>query len=52
MNERTVYRILSALNWYKAAARGPDALVRRELRIQGYKLVNRLIGSSRPRRRP
>jgi hypothetical protein len=51
VSERDVYRLLNMLNWYKAAARGPGALVRRALRIYGYRTVNRMIGYSRPRRR-
>jgi hypothetical protein len=51
MRERDVYRLLSRLNWYKAASRGPGALLRRFLRIQGYKMVNRAVGRSPQRRR-
>jgi hypothetical protein len=50
MSERDVYTVLKWVNWYKAARRGPGALVRRYLRIQGYKLVNKAVGRS-PRRR-
>jgi hypothetical protein len=49
--ERTIYRLLSLLNWARAARRGPSALLRRYARIQGYKAVNRLVGQSRRRRR-
>ena len=47
---RTIYRILSLLNWFNAAGRGPGALFRRYERIQGYKMVNRVVGRSRRRR--
>jgi hypothetical protein len=49
--EHTIYRLLSLLNWTRAAQRGPAALLRRYARIQGYKLVNRLVGQSHRRRR-
>ena len=49
--ERTIYRLLSLLNWARAAQRGPAALLRRYARIHGYKAVNRLVGQSRRRRR-
>jgi hypothetical protein len=50
MRERDIYRALSYWNWIRAASRGPDALLRRFLRIYGYKMVNRAVGRS-PRRR-
>lgn len=48
---RMIYRILSLLNWANAAQRGPGAVVRRYERIQGYKMVNRVVGRSGRRRR-
>jgi hypothetical protein len=50
MRERDVYTMLKWINWYRAASRGPDALVRRFIRIQLYKMVDRAVGRS-PRRR-
>ena len=50
VRERDSFRVLSYWNWIKAASRGPDALLRRFLRIQGYRLVNKVVGRS-PRRR-
>jgi hypothetical protein len=47
--ERFIFRLLGLFNWYKVARRGPGAMLRREERIQGYRLVNRIVG--RPRRR-
>lgn len=49
--ERTIYRLLSLFNWYKAARRGPGALLRRYKRIQGYKMINRAVRRPRRRRR-
>lgn len=48
--ERMIYRLLSMFNWFKAARRGPAGLFRRYERIQGYKMVNRMVGRSRRRR--
>jgi hypothetical protein len=49
--ERMIYRLLSLFNWYKAARRGPGALVRRYERIQGYRAVNRAFRAPRRKRR-
>ncbi len=50
--ERLIYRLLSWLNWYNAARRGPGALLRRYGRMQGYRAVNRAFGPPRRSRRP
>lgn len=43
MNERTIYRLLSAFNWGKAAARGPRSLGRRVARVAAYRALNKAL---------
>lgn len=43
MNEHTIYRLLSAFNWGKAAAKGPKAVGRRAVRVAAYRGVTKAL---------